>query len=97
VTSSPPPEPPPAEPALRLDLRGTPCPLNFIRSRLALETIAVGDWLQLDLDAGEPELMVGEGLSQEGHRVERGPATSAGSQEALGQEGVRLWIRRHGG
>ncbi len=72
MTSSPPSGTPPAEPSLRLDLRGTPCPLNFIRSRLALERIAAGEWLQLELDAGEPELMVAEGLRQEGHRVERG-------------------------
>jgi TusA-related sulfurtransferase len=96
VTSSPPSGSPPAEPSLRLDLRGTPCPLNFIRSRLALETIAAGEWLQLDLDAGEPELMVAEGLRQEGHRVEQGSGAIPEPHESADQEGVRLWIRRHG-
>ena len=41
-----------------LDLCGTPCPLNFIRCRLALETLASGQCLQVDLDPGEPEEMV---------------------------------------
>ena len=37
-----------------LDLRGMACPVNFIRTRLALESIEPGDWLQVDLDGGEP-------------------------------------------
>ena len=96
MTSSPPSGTPPAEPSLRLDLRGTPCPLNFIRSRLALETIAAGEWLLLDLDAGEPELMVAEGLRQDGHLVERGSGTIPEPQDSAGREGLRQWIRRHG-
>lgn len=87
-------EPPPAaaqpEPRERLDLRGTPCPLNFIRTRLALEKLSPGSWLQVDLDAGEPEQMVEEGLRQDGHRVEKRPLPG-------GALGVRLLVRRHGG
>ena len=60
-------------PAVHLDLRGTPCPLNFIRTRLALETIAAGEELQVDLDAGEPVLMVSEGVRGEGHTVRSTP------------------------
>lgn len=73
-----------------LDLRGTPCPLNYVRSRLALEKIPVGSWLQVDLDAGEPEEMVSESLRGEGHQVCAGPMPStAGST-------VRLLIQRGG-
>ena len=54
----------------QLDLRGTPCPLNFIRTKLALEKLSAGEWLQVDLDAGEPEEMVASGLREAGHRVE---------------------------
>ena len=60
----------PGEAAPRLDLRGTPCPLNFIRSRLALEALPLGAWLQIDLDQGEPEQMVVAGLRQAGHQVQ---------------------------
>ena len=53
----------------RLDLRGTPCPVNFIRCRLTLETMAPGQMLTVFLDRGEPEAMVVPGLEQEGHQV----------------------------
>jgi TusA-related sulfurtransferase len=71
----------------QLDLRGTPCPLNFIRTKLALETLSAGEWLQVDLDAGEPEEMVASGLREAGHRVEL---------EALEPGAVRLLICRCG-
>lgn len=74
-----------------LDLRGTPCPVNFIRARLALETLPSGGWLQIDLDGGEPEQMVAEGLRSEGHAVE----LVVPSPWAPG-EGVRLLVRRDG-
>ena len=77
------------EPAAQLDLRGTPCPLNFIRTKLALEQVAPGRWLQVDLDVGEPQQLVTQGLESAGHRVD--------CQPYPGQDGVvRLWIRRHG-
>ena len=57
-------------PDQRLDLRGTPCPVNFIRCKLTLETMASGEVLSVTLDRGEPEAMVVPGLQQDGHRVE---------------------------
>ncbi|MFO8238496.1 MAG: sulfurtransferase TusA family protein [Prochlorococcaceae cyanobacterium] len=87
-------------PSTCLDLRGTPCPLNFIRSRLALEALEPGAWLQLDLDAGEPELTVAEGLRQAGHQVEHvspHPPAAASSDPTLKPGAVRLLVRRHGG
>ena len=53
-----------------LDLRGTPCPVNFIRCRLALEALQPGDLINVQLDRGEPEEMVIPGLREAGHRVE---------------------------
>ena len=78
-----------ADPLADLDLRGTPCPLNFIRTRLALEKISLGAELVVDLDRGEQEQMVVEGLRGEGHRVSVGP--HPGSVDA-----VRLGITRLG-
>jgi TusA-related sulfurtransferase len=86
------PDPPP-----RLDLRGTPCPVNFIRSRLKLETIAPGAWLLVDLDAGEPERMVTEGLRAEGHQVNGSPIPIEAAVPGFTSPGVRLSIRRAGG
>ena len=73
--------------AVSLDLRGTPCPLNYIRTKLALEQLEPGAWLQVDLDAGEPEQMVASGLRGEGHAVE---------VEPLPPDAVRLRVQRHG-
>ena len=53
-----------------LDLRGTPCPVNFIRCKLALESLQAGEQLHVQLDRGEPEEMVVPGLRDAGHRVE---------------------------
>ncbi|MCF8133154.1 MAG: sulfurtransferase TusA family protein [Synechococcus sp.] len=64
--------------AAPLDLRGTPCPLNFVRTRLALERLAAGERLVVWLDAGEPDRQVAEGIAAAGHGVER-QATSDGA------------------
>ena len=74
-------------PTAHLDLRGTPCPLNFIRSKLALEKIDPGAWLQVDLDTGEPEQLVAAGLREAGHQVEL---------QSLEPGAVRLLIQRLG-
>ncbi|MFZ4803422.1 MAG: sulfurtransferase TusA family protein [Synechococcus lacustris] len=47
---------------MTLNLRGTPCPLNFIRTKLALEKLQPGESLTVELDGGEPDLLVSEGL-----------------------------------
>lgn len=78
----------PPAPAASLDLRGTPCPLNYVRSLLALERLAPGDWLQVDLDTGEPERMVSDGLRDKGHTV----SVEAGAEPAT----VRLRVCRAG-
>jgi TusA-related sulfurtransferase len=75
------------DPTAVLDLCGTPCPLNFIRSKLALEKLELGSWLQVDLDAGEPEQMVASGLREAGQHVDVQP---------LEPGVVRLLIQRLG-
>lgn len=69
----------------RLDLRGTPCPLNYVRTRLALEKLPAGAELEVWLDRGEPERLVSEGLRQEGHAVLLTPLE--------GDSAVRLTVR----
>ena len=53
-----------------IDLRGTPCPLNYVRCRLAIEELSLSDQLEVLIDKGEPEEMVVSGLQNEGHYVE---------------------------
>jgi TusA-related sulfurtransferase len=54
----------------RLDLRGTPCPINFVRTKLQLEKMAPGALLEVWLDAGEPVEQVPDSLTMEGYKVE---------------------------
>ena len=53
-----------------IDLRGTPCPINYVRCCLALEELSPDEALHVDLDRGEPEAMVISGLREAGHSVE---------------------------
>lgn len=53
-----------------LDLRGTPCPINFIRSKLQLEKMSQGEVLEIHLDGGEPIEQVPNSLSMEGYSIE---------------------------
>ncbi|MDJ0507709.1 MAG: sulfurtransferase TusA family protein [Crocosphaera sp.] len=54
----------------RLDLRGTPCPINFIRTKLKLEQMSPGSLLEVWLDPGEPIEQVPDSLTMEGYQVE---------------------------
>ena len=52
-----------------LDLRGTPCPLNFVRTKLRLEQMPLGSVLEVWLDPGEPIEQVPDSLKMEGYQV----------------------------
>lgn len=52
-----------------VDLRGVGCPTNFVKARLALETIEPGETVQFLLDNGEPARNVPRSLKAEGHRL----------------------------
>jgi len=52
-----------------LDLRGTPCPINFVRTKLRLERMAAGEILEVWLDGGEPIEQVPDSLKMEGYKI----------------------------
>ena len=52
-----------------LDLRGLVCPVNFVKCCLALESLSLNEVLKVDLDRGESETSVLEGLQEKGYRV----------------------------
>ena len=54
----------------QINLRGTPCPINFVRCKLEIEKLNENQNLQVDLDRGEPEIMVLSGLKDEGYKIE---------------------------
>ncbi|MBE9076182.1 sulfurtransferase TusA family protein [Romeria aff. gracilis LEGE 07310] len=55
----------------QLDLRGTPCPLNFVRTKLKLDQMAAGALLEVWLDPGEPIEQVPDSLKMDGYSVEQ--------------------------
>ena len=53
-----------------LDLRGLVCPVNFVRCCLALEKLSFNEVLKVDLDIGEAETSVRDGLHEKGYNVD---------------------------
>lgn len=58
------------KPDAELDLRGTPCPINFVRTKLRLEQMTPGSLLEVWLDPGEPIEQVPDSLAMEGYPIE---------------------------
>ncbi|HHP7229267.1 MAG TPA: sulfurtransferase TusA family protein [Xenococcaceae cyanobacterium] len=54
-----------------LDLRGTPCPINFVRTKIRLEQMLPNSLLEVWLDAGEPIEQVPDSLKIEGYQLEK--------------------------
>jgi TusA-related sulfurtransferase len=54
-----------------LDLRGVICPYNFVKTKLKLESLGIGDQLRVLLDEGEPIRNVPQSLTNEGHQILR--------------------------
>ena len=52
-----------------LDLRGLACPVNFVKCCLALENLSLHEVLKVDLDIGEAENSVIDGLKEKGFKV----------------------------
>jgi TusA-related sulfurtransferase len=52
-----------------LDLTGVPCPLNWVKAKLALEEMEPGEEIVLLLDPGEPIESVPQSAREDGHEV----------------------------
>ncbi len=76
------------EPVHTLDLRGTKCPLNFVKTRLALEKLPAGAVLEVwILDESESALNIPKSIAQEGHDV------LSAETDALGIQRIRILKR----
>lgn len=73
----------------RLDLRGTRCPLNYVKTRLRLERMAQGESLEVWLDLGEPAEQVPRSLRLDGQEV---TALDAAADDGEGY--FRMLVRR---
>ena len=52
-----------------LDLCGLACPVNFVKCCLVLENLSSKQVLKVDLDIGEAETSVIDGLKEKGYKV----------------------------
>ena len=51
------------------DYRGVACPMNFVKTKLVLETMTSGQRLKILLDDGAPIQNVPNSVKLEGHQV----------------------------
>lgn len=74
-------------PVQTLDLRTTKCPLNFVKTRLALEKLSPGEVLEVWILAdSQSSLNIPNSIRQEGHTILREDALEDGLQ--------KLWIQK---
>ena len=52
-----------------LDLSDVKCPINFVKTKLKLETMEVGQLLEVVVDDGEPIRSVPKSVKDEGHKI----------------------------
>jgi sulfite reductase (ferredoxin) len=52
-----------------IDLRGVACPLNFVKAKLEIEKLSIGEILEVLLDSGEPSRNTPASLSEQGQEV----------------------------
>ncbi len=52
-----------------LDLRGVPCPMNFVQAKIAMEQLPVDSLLEVILDEGEPLENVPQSFTEQGQEV----------------------------
>jgi sulfite reductase beta subunit-like hemoprotein/TusA-related sulfurtransferase len=55
--------------AIRLDLSGVACPINYVKTKLKLEELEIGDRLEVILDEGEPIRNVPRSLQGDGQKI----------------------------
>jgi TusA-related sulfurtransferase len=67
----------------RIDVRAFACPLTYVKTRIALERLRVGESLEVWLAEGEPLESLPRSAAEEGHRVLR--------CEPLAGEGPGAW------
>ena len=53
----------------KLDLKGVPCPINFVKTKLKLEEMPSGEVLEVVLDDGDPITNVSASVKDDGHRI----------------------------
>lgn len=71
---------------IRLDLSGVACPINYVKTKLKLEELEVGQHLEVILDDGEPIRNVPKSLQGDGQKIL--------SQEKIDEHHYRLLVEK---
>lgn len=53
----------------KIDLSGVSCPMNFVKTKIALDELDAGELLEVILDEGDAIINVPRSVKEEGHRV----------------------------
>ena len=53
----------------KIDLRGVLCPINFVKTKLKLETMESDQILEVTLDDGEPMRNVPRSVKEDRHKI----------------------------
>ena len=53
----------------KANLRGLGCPLNLVQAKLALEKVAVGDMLEIEIDDGQAVQSLPLSLGRQGRKI----------------------------
>ena len=70
----------------RLDIRGQVCPMTFVRAKLAIERMALGEVLEILVDHRPASVNVPRSLAHEGQAVL--------GVEQLGEDQWRICVRK---
>ncbi len=52
-----------------IDITKEICPMTFVKTKLKLETMSIGEVLEVTLREGEPLLNVPRSVEQDGHKI----------------------------
>ena len=53
----------------QIDITKEICPMTFVKTKLKLETMSVGEVLEVTLREGEPLINVPKSVEQDGHKI----------------------------
>ena len=76
------------EPQAELDLRGTPCPMNWVKLKLRLEELAAGHMLAVLLDDGDAIRNVPRSAKAEGHVIREATPLEGGFRLLIEKAGA---------
>lgn len=70
-----------------LDITDVVCPMTFVKAKVAIEGLDVGQTLEIHMNGGEPIQNVPRSMKDEGHKVQDVQANDDGTFNIVVQKG----------